>query len=339
MDVPPEILVIYPQAAPEPGRVEEILAQREARCAVVYLRALAEGRRRLSFRIGPSHPPEFRLRDERTGRLVTTAAVRGVWVEGIDTGLEEPEWSGKIQEVPQYLRTIGHYETLSLLHSFLAEVPRRCTVFPQVFDGSRTGHRLAQIIAARNAGFAIPRTYMGQSPHAMVEWLRPETEERLHYHPLTAFRFEVRGRRFLTVERHVGAESRFALSHLTSPALFSARPSAARRCLVAVLPRDLFALEAELVDPGRDPDVTDLVYQHIQGNLRLTPFELPEGIRRSSLQLAQELGLRYGILDLLREPGDGGRCFFLALHPFARPLLFEEAGFPVYERLVETLLS
>lgn len=338
MDASPEILVVYPQADSSPCRIEEILARRGIDYAAVELRAFAEGQRPLSFRIGPSHLPEFRFQDARTHCSVSTSAVRAVWVEGLDFGLDEPEWSGKIQDIPQYLRTLGHYETLALLYSFLAEVTSHRVTLPQIFEGSRAGHRLAQMTAAREAGFAIPRTYAGLSTRSMIEWLKPDAADQLHYRPLTAFRFELRGRRFLTVERQISTDSRFALRHLTSPAMFSVWPASTQRYLVAVLPNDLFALEARLKDPQQNPDVTDLIYQHTQGNLDIVPVELPDDMRQPCIRLMRQLGLQYGALDLLRETENTGRCLFLSLNPFARPLLFEEAGFPIYERLLEALL-
>lgn len=335
----PEILVID-RRGEEAGPVERRLRARGARYATLFLEDLHESLHVPSFRIGQGRGGELTCVDGRTRQAFSTAGLRSVWAESLAVPPNPMASYHGGDELERTFRIVGESESWIYTHSVIALLSRRCLFLPAPMERNRANHRLYQAAVARDAGFALPRLYLGNHARRLFQSLRPSMAEKVHYQPLSPLSFHLKGRRFVSADRFVDPDREFTLAHIKAPALFSCWPEASRRLLVAVLGEDAWALEVGLRDRERDPDVTDLAYQAAQGNLRIEPAEPPAaalGLCRAFLGAS---GLPFAVFDLLEQGAEGGGNWdfcFLGAQPDGRFPFFDEAGLPVYERLVDWL--
>jgi hypothetical protein len=335
----PRILVIDRADRPGPGRVESLLAERGASYAVLFLDQVCAANAPASYHIAPGRAAVMRLRDGRGGETFSTRRLRGVWAEAL--GLPRNPMTAFLgdEDIGRTLRAVGEGESWLLGLSILACLGRGRLFLPQLVERSRANHRLYQLAVARDSGFSVPRTMVTSHESRVRQDLAPAAGEALHYQSLSQLAFEVRGKAYVSVDRHLEPERLFALRQLRAPAVFSVWPAWRRRLYVAVLGNQMWGLEVGLRRPDLDPEVTDLFYQRAQDNLAADPVELPPALRALCRRFVEASGLRYCTLDLLEENGEADRWCLLAAHPDGRFHLFDEQGLPVYDRLLAALAS
>ncbi|NOT02357.1 MAG: hypothetical protein HOP29_17255 [Phycisphaerales bacterium] len=217
------------------------------------------------------------------------------------------------------------------LRGFLAE---RFLFLPQVIERQRLTSPLYQLATARDVGFKVPPTVVGQ---VLSSLYARGPIERIHYRPLTAVQFQVRNAQFVTVERWIHADRTFAMHQAFGPAAFSLRPDSGNRILVLILGSKLFAIEISLIDPGRDPQITDFSFHAAQENLNASICSLTSPIQEVCHEFFRTTGLRFGLIDLLHD-SESGDLWYLAAHASPKLGLFHETGLPVYDHLLEWLL-
>lgn len=330
----PEILVLDRRGS-APGAVERRLGERGAAIATLFLEEIYEAEQKVSFRIGPQQAGEISLCDSRTGQPFSLSRLQSVWAESLDLPANPMLSFFGSDDLSEVFAANGRGESWLLARSLIGWLAARFLFLPQLMEKNRANHRLYQMAVARDAGFQLAVTYVGGELARLAEVLAPAAGGKLHYRPFSPLSFTLEGRRFVSADRFLAFDRRIALSHLRAPALFTAWPSHRRRLHAAVIGREVAAVALTLADPGVDPDVTDPFYQRAQGNLLVTAAELPAAARELCLRFAALAGLRFLVLDLLE--GEDGAVYFLEAHPGGSLRLFDEAGLPVYERLLNLL--
>lgn len=333
----PRVLVIYPKTYARHGLVERRLLDRATPYAVLIFTQLFEARDPVSYRLGRDGE-RLTLPDARSGQPIRLDSIRGVWAESLDVPirLEQPTYD--VRNLLQYLKTVGHSETHYFVKSILGLLAHRRLFLPQMMEGMRAHHKLYQLALARDVGFHVPTSYAGSRPAGLMNTLEPESMDELHYRPFSQHRFRARGKQFVTVERFVGEATSYSLHNLNTPALFSKVPRHLRRLRVAAVLDDLWALRIELRDAELDADVTDVAYQRAQDNLLFEPVAVPDDVDRLCRAFLRDAGLRYGIFDLLEDP-ENGAVWFQVCHPLGRLDLFDEAGLPAVDALIDALVE
>lgn len=332
----PAILVIDHRERGAPGPVERRLLARRADFATLFLEEISEAEQKISFRIGPDRAAEATFHDSRTGEPLSLARLTSVWAESLELPPNPMLSFLGSEELPEIFAANGRSESWLLARSLIGWLEARCLFLPQLTEKNRANHRLYQMAVARDSGFRLPPTYVGAHLPGLRAALQPTVGATIHYRSFSPLHFSLQGKRFVSADRFLSADRHFALAHVRAPALFAAWPAYRRRIHAAVVDQEVWAVSLALVDPELDPDVTDPFYQHAQGNLALAPVELPAAARQLCRRFAEEAGLRLVVLDGL-EGDDDGALHFLEAHPGGRLLLFEEAGLPVYDRLLDLL--
>ena len=328
----PTVLLLV-DSAKGTGPVEELLAHSGVPFATLDLLRAARAEAPVWFQAKNGAGCVVGFQDARDSRWTTTGRVLSVWAEDGQIGSDPVAHFQGANDDRAILRTLGLAESWLMaahIRGFLAE---RFLFLPQVIERQRLTYPPYPLATARDVGFKIPPTVVGQVLSALY---KRGPVEKMHYRPLAAVKFQVRDTQFVTVERWIQADRSFAMHQAFGPAVFSLRPDTGTRVLVLMLGGELFAIELSLVDPCLDAQITDVSFHAAKKNLKITVCSLAGRMRDLCQAFFRETGLQYGLIDLLHDP-ESGDLWYLATNGSPKLSLFQEAGLPVYERLIEWL--
>jgi len=202
-----------------------------------------------------------------------------------------------------------------------------CPIWVNPFWQHRAANnKLAQLRLARRNGLAIPRTLVTSSPERAKEFLSQGDQficKAAHNH--------FRG--FSTATVLLSPDKIAKLDSLpTCPAIFQQRIRVKKNIRVVFCGRTVFSFEAD--DCGID--------WRLQPNNAWRLHSLPSAIDASLRMLLRDLGLVYGVIDLIQDQDSG--YVFLELNPGGQFMFLElwtEAGIPaaIAEMLIEAARS
>lgn len=210
--------------------------------------------------------------------------------------------------IANVLPNLGHRDTLWVNH-------------PDV--EARADLKLNQLSAAKEVGFAIPPTYMGNSPVAVREFYA-------RYEGNIVFKaFRSAGWSNFDGTKTVLRTSRLDPAHVTNdfaisacPGIYQALVSKRYEVRVTVFGPHIYAVK---VDSQRQGETIDWRYDFPPGQEPLAPMDLPEDIARRCLLLCRHFSLTYAAFDFIVDKE--GKYIFLELNQ-AGQFLFAENHVP-----------
>jgi len=179
------------------------------------------------------------------------------------------------------------------------------------FRDAAAAHKPFQLSLAQRIGLEIPPTLMTNDPDAARAFWERHDGEVIYKQFLATPESWRETRRLRPQETDLAAAVRWA------PVIFQRHVEAAADIRVTAVGDELFAGAADVRAASYPTDV------RLNLDARYVAHELPDPIAVLLRQLVQELGLRYGAIDLRLTPE--GRYVFLEINPAGQFLYVEQA--------------
>ena len=195
-----------------------------------------------------------------------------------------------------------------------------------------------QLLVAREVGFAIPPSVIGNSPSAVSQFSQSQTGD-MAVKPLTKpyIREDAQGRAIYTFTQKLSREAlaERAVKVRPCPVIVQGYVEKKLELRITVVGNSTFA--CAIHSQANEQTKTDWR----RYNIPATPhrvYTLPEHVERRCVALTEKLGLEFGCIDLIVTPDDD--YVFVEINPIGQWLWIEElTGMPISEALAALLLE
>ena len=195
----------------------------------------------------------------------------------------------------------------------------------------RAENKILQLRIASNAGLELPETLISSDPSKIEAFWEYCNREMI-----------VKMVSASPIENHVIFTNRVSESHMASidtaryaPSIFQRYIPKAYELRIIVVGGKVFV--AQIKSQEGETTKTDWrVYNKTKEKIQMVADKLPSNIKQKCLSVVEQLGLRFGCIDMIVTPG--GRYVFLEINPNGQWFFIQEAtGLPIGEVIVDLL--
>lgn len=256
--------------------------------------------------------------------------ITGVWYRR--TILQKP------MELPVPMH-LHHYSSTALqtMEHFLWTRFSNAVWVSDPFVMTRSNDKLLQLEIAARLGFNVPETIVTASESAAKTFVARRGQAVTKAVGARYFK-DQSGRHRVFYTRKIDAASDFTGLQL-APAFFQQAIDPAEDIRVTVVGRQVFAatIKGSMVD-SPNSDIRDWRLANFDKNMDIRVFELPTKISRLCVKLVEELGLKFGTVDLILDKK--GKFWFLENNPDGQWAFVEEVtGQPIGKAVARLLTT
>ncbi|WP_224372183.1 MvdC/MvdD family ATP grasp protein [Hyalangium versicolor] len=281
----------------------------------------------VSFKSSVNGRPSFGLRTQ--ARDIDLGRVSAVWFRRPSPPL--PPAQTPNPDAQAYAKQ----ECANFLDSIWEELP--CRWIPAAWPVIRRASRQPlQLKLASALGMELPPTLITNDPEEFLEFYAKHEGNIVSKLPSPALTMTLK---HLQLARYTQQVTRRDLVHADSiryaPVTFQAYVPKRMELRITVVGEQVFAAEIHSQKANR----TRIDWRRYDlGHTPHYPHTLPDGVRRSCVELVRQLGLSYGAIDMVLTPD--GRYVFLEINPNGQFLWIEQlTGMPISEAICDLLAS
>jgi glutathione synthase/RimK-type ligase-like ATP-grasp enzyme len=261
---------------------------------------------------------------EHNGREIDAASISGVWYRKLWKLQTPADLDPVYQEI-----FVKEYQTyLQLFFNQLSHVPW----MNDMQTDHIVGHdKLMQLSAARSAGLRVPDTVFTNDPAPIKElFQRYEGNIVVKLHGALSKSMEGNTPFFPTTR--LSAKDMQRLDELAyCPMIFQEYIAKAYELRIIYVDGDFFTGKIP-----HDQDTTD--WRVLKGDIEWQPYQLPAAIEENITHMMHNLGLAFGAIDMIRQPG--GEYIFLEVNPQGEwGMLQKYLSYPIGETIAQKLIT
>jgi glutathione synthase/RimK-type ligase-like ATP-grasp enzyme len=245
-------------------------------------------------------------------------------------------WGDKLPVPPQY-RQYSESAILAHVRELYAHFSDAVWV-SDYFAIRRADYKGLQLEVASSLGFRIPDT-VSTSDSAAAKAFIERHDAAIVKSLAVSFPNTAKGEPTMFYSRKIQSGQDFDLSGLRlAPAIFQEAIDHDLDIRVTVVGRKAFAVAIHASGVDESLSLRDWRPAHFYGKLDFQPHSLPKPLEKMCIELVQQLGLKYGAIDLLRDKQ--GKYWFLENNPNGEWAFVEHyTGQPIGKALAALLLA
>lgn len=234
------------------------------------------------------------------GHTIESADVTGVWVRRLKPfDISEAVFDGQVS-------SFAYAECKDVLLGLLGTVPNIVNACRDEFFAQR---KLTQLHAARALGIRTPDTLVSNDPEAIRAFYENRSGEVI-FKPLTGTAFQFTGAQAMTDDHLVHLDAA-----AVAPCIYQERIAVRDNLRITIVDDEVFAARIGVHSEHADVD------WRLERTPEIEPYDLPDHVAKDLLALQRRLGLRYGAIDMIVDPG--GEPVFLENNPGGQFLFIE----------------